>query len=99
MMQRIVLFKLKDEYRNDAARAEFAQRTRNDLSALSQVRGVTVGVAAEDETESNWDIAITVQFDSLEDVEAYIPDPAHRAYVDDYAMPKVAFRKAWNFKL
>lgn len=48
MIQRIVLFKLKDEYR---------------------------------------------------DVKAYIPDPDHRAYVDGYAMPKVAFRKAWNFEI
>ena len=28
MIERIVLFKLKDEYCNDAARAEFAERTR-----------------------------------------------------------------------
>ena len=98
MIQRIVLFKLKDEYRNDAARTEFAERTRKDLSALGPVRGVTVGVA-EEATRDHWDIAITVQFDSMEDVKAYIPDPDHRAYVDGYAMPKVAFRKAWNFEI
>ena len=97
MIQRIVLFKLKNEYSNDAARAEFVERTRKDLGALSQVRSVTVGAPADEASEASWDIAITVCFDSMEDVKAYIPDPAHRAYVDGYAMPRIEVRKAWNF--
>ena len=99
MIQRIVLFKLKDEYCNDAARAEFVERTRADLGALSQVRSVTVGAPADEASEASWDIAITVSFDSIDDVKAYIPDPAHRAYVDGYASPKIEVRKAWNFEI
>jgi hypothetical protein len=99
MIQRIVLFKLKNEYSNDAARAEFVERTRKDLGALSQVRSVTVGAPADEASEASWDIAITVCFDSMEDVKAYIPDPAHRAYVDGYAMPRIEVRKAWNFEV
>jgi hypothetical protein len=99
MIQRIVLFKLKDEYCNDAARAEFVARTRRDLAALSQVRSVTVGAPADEASKASWDIAITVCFDSMDDVKAYIPDPAHRAYVDGYASPKVEVRKAWNFEI
>ena len=99
MIQRIVLFKLKDEYCNDHARAEFAERTRKDLGALSQVRGVTVGVPADEASEASWDIAITVSFDSMDDVKAYIVDPAHRAYVDVYATPRIEVRKAWNFQI
>ena len=99
MIQRIVIFKLKDEYCNDAARAEFAERTRKDLSALRQVRSVTVGVPADEASEASWDIAITVHFDSMEDVKAYIVDPDHRRYVDEYAMPKIEVRKAWNFEI
>ena len=99
MIQRIVLFKLKDEYCNDAARAEFVKRTRADLGALSQVRSVTVGSPADEASEASWDIAITVSFDSMDDVKAYIPDPAHRAYVDGYASPKIEVRKAWNFEI
>lgn len=99
MIQRIVLFKLKDEYCNDEARAEFVERTRTDLGALRQVRSVTVGAPADEASKASWDIAITVCFDSMDDVKAYIPDPAHRAYVDGYAMPRIEVRKAWNFEI
>jgi len=99
MIQRIVIFKLKNEYCNEAARAEFAERTRKDLRALSQVRDVNVGVPADKASEASWDIAITLKFDSMEDVKAYIVDPDHRTYVDDYASPKIEVRKAWNFEI
>lgn len=99
MIQRIVIFELKEEYRNDTARAEFAERTLKDLSALPRVRSVTVGVPADEPSKASWDIAITVQFESMEDLEAYIVDPAHRAYVDGYASPKIEVRKAWNFEI
>lgn len=99
MIQRIVIFKLKDEYCNDTARAEFAERTRRDLASLSQVRSVEVGVPADEASEASWDIAITLQFDSLADVHAYIVDPDHRAYVDGFASPKIEVRKAWNFEI
>ncbi len=99
MIQRIVMFRLKEEHRNEEARAAFAERTRNDLDALSQTRGVTVGVPADEKTAASWDIVITVLFDSMEDVRAYIVDPAHRAYVDGYATPKIEVRKAWNFEI
>ncbi len=99
MIERIVLFKLKDEYCNDAARAEFAERTRVDLSALPQVRSVSVGVPADEASQASWDISIVVRFELMEHVEQYIVDPAHRAYVDRYAMPRIEVRKAWNFHI
>lgn len=99
MIQRIVMFKLKDAHSNSDARAAFADRTRADLGALPQVRHVTVGLPADEASEASWDIAITVQFDSMEDLKAYIVDPDHRRYVDEYASPKIEVRKAWNFVL
>lgn len=98
MIERIVLYKLKDEYCNDAARAEIAEKTRTDLSALDNVREVTVGVPADEASEASWDISIIVRFDSMEDVQKYMVDPAHRAYVDQYASPRIEVRKAWNFR-
>ncbi|MGD8317009.1 MAG: Dabb family protein [Myxococcales bacterium] len=97
MIERIVLFKLKDEYGNDASRAEFAERTRADLGALKSVRDVSVGIPADEASEASWDISIVVRFDSMDDVQRYIDDPLHRAYVDDYAAPRIQVRKAWNF--
>lgn len=99
MIQRIVLFKLRDEYSNDDERAAFVERTRRDLGALTQVRALAVGVPADDASAASWDIAITLQFESMQDVNAYIADPDHRAYVDDYASPLIEVRKAWNFEL
>jgi hypothetical protein len=98
MIERIVLYKLKDEYCNDAARAEIAERTRTDLGVLQNVRAVTVGVPADDASEASWDISIVVQFDSMDDVRKYMVDPAHRAYIDTYATPRIEVRKAWNFR-
>ena len=99
MIKRIVLFKLKDEYRNDAARAEFAERTRQDLSALATVRSVTVGIPSDEATEATWDICIVLHFDNMDDVQEYIAAPAHRAYVDTYATPHLQARKASNFQI
>jgi hypothetical protein len=99
MIERMVFFKLKDEYSNDAARAEFAKRTRADLSALQDVRSVTVGVPADEASERSWDISIVVRFDSVDDLQNYMVDPAHRSYVDNYATPRIEVRKAWNFRV
>ena len=98
MIERIVLFKLRGEYCNDAARAEIAERTRRDLGALKNVRSVSVGVPADEPTEKSWDLSLIVRFDTLEDVDAYIIDPEHRAYVDNYMHERIELIKAWNFR-
>ncbi len=98
MIERIVLFKLKGEYCNDAARAEIAERTRKDLGSLESVRSVSVGVPADEAAEKSWDLSVIVRFDNLQDVEAYLVDPAHRAYVDDYMRDRLELLKAWNFR-
>ncbi|MGB8225049.1 MAG: Dabb family protein [Polyangiales bacterium] len=98
MIERIVLYKLKDQYCNDSSRAEIAERTRADLGALQSVRAVSVGVPADEASEASWDISIVVQFDTMDDVQKYMVDPDHRAYVDEYASARIEVRKAWNFR-
>jgi hypothetical protein len=98
MIERIVLYKLKDEYCHDSARAEIVEQTRASLGALKSVRRVTVGVPADQPSAASWDIGIVVEFDSMDDLETYMADPAHRAYVDGYASLRVEVRKAWNFR-
>ena len=94
-----MLFKLKSEYCNDAARAEIAERTRTDLGALKSVRSISVGVPADEPAEKSWDLSLVVRFDTLEDVDAYVVDPVHRAYVDDYMRERIELLKAWNFRV
>ena len=99
MIERIVLYKLKDEYSNDAAREEIAKHTRHVLEGLRSVRAVAVGVPADEASEASWDLSIVVRFDSMQDMQRYMEDPAHRSYVDDYASPRIEVRKAWNFRV
>ena len=40
-----------------------------------------------------------VRFNSMEDLEAYVVDPDHRIYVDDYMSERIEVRKAWNFRV
>jgi len=98
MIERIVLYKLKEQYCNDTSRAEIAERTRADLGALKSVRAVSVGVPADEASEASWDISIVVQFDTMDDMRRYMVDPDHRAYVDEYASPRIEVRKSWNFR-
>ena len=98
MITRIVLFKLKDEYCTDEARAEIAAYTRSTLEAIAGVQALSVGVPADDASEKSWDLSIILEFGSIEDVTAYRNDPAHRAYVDEYMRPRMEVVKAWNFR-
>ncbi|MFW5925069.1 MAG: Dabb family protein [Myxococcota bacterium] len=99
MIDRIVLFKLKDEYANDAARWEVAAYSKDALASVPGVRSVSVGIPADDPSRKSWDLSIVVRFDSLEEVQAYLIHPDHRRYVDDYMRPRMEVVKAWNFEL
>jgi adenine C2-methylase RlmN of 23S rRNA A2503 and tRNA A37 len=48
------------------------------------------GLAADEKSIKSWDISIHVEFDTLADVEAYLPHPDHRDYVDNFLKPKLA---------
>ncbi|MGB5813401.1 MAG: Dabb family protein [Polyangiales bacterium] len=99
MIQRIALFKLKDEYSNDATRTEVVARTRSDLGGLECIVDVAVGVPADAHAFKGWDLCLMVRFESLDDFDVYVDHPVHRAYVDDYLQPRLAMRKAWNFAI
>ena len=99
MIQRIVLFKLKEDFANDEARAQIAERTLTMLTGLPMVTGARVGVPADPESLKSWDLSLVVEFNAYEDVEAYHVDPVHKAHVQDYMLPRAEVRKAWNFRV
>lgn len=99
MIERIVLFKLKDKYCNPEARAEIAERSRDALASMIGVRSVSVGVPADDASEKSWDLSLVLRFDSMERVKHFSTDPDHRAYVDKYMRPRMEVVKAWNFSV
>lgn len=98
MIQRIVLFKLTEDYAHTEERRRIAEHTREQLSRIDEVQGLTVGTPADTSAEESWDLSIVLELDSLEAFERYHEHPVHRRYVDDYIKPKLEVAKAWNFE-
>lgn len=97
MIERIVMIKLKPEQADAHARRAVVEHSREVLAGVPQVHQVWVGEPADARTEGAWDLCIHLHLADLDAVAAYVDDPTHRAYVDDYLMPKLASLKAWNF--
>ena len=97
MIERVVLLKLKSAFTAEVA--TICARTEEALAGLPRVRAITASPAAEARTAGAWDVCIRLEFDSLDDVAAYLPDPAHRLLVDAYLKPRVDKLKAFNFAL
>jgi hypothetical protein len=97
VIERIVLLKLKPDFVAEVS--AICARTEEALTGLPQVRAITASPAAEERTAGAWDLCIRLRFDSLNDVAAYLPDPAHRLLVDEYLLPRVEKLKAFNFAL
>lgn len=98
MIERTVLVKLRESYAGEAERREIASHSREALSRVPGVTGVTVAVAADEKTSGSWDLVMTVRFAALENVSTYGAHPLHRTYVDDYLRPRMETIKAWNFE-
>jgi antibiotic biosynthesis monooxygenase (ABM) superfamily enzyme len=97
MVERIVLFKLKPAHATEAGRREVAAESQRVLPSLPGVRSVAVGIPADDDSLKSWDLSLVLRFDDLEAVAVYAEHPDHRAFVDNFMMPRVVVRKAWNF--
>lgn len=95
MIERYVFVRLKPEYAAD--RAEIATHAQRALSALTDPVDVRVGTPSDEHADKAWDLSFAVRFESLEAVERYRLDPAHRQFVDEYLTPRTNVIKAWNF--
>lgn len=98
MIERIVLIKLKAEHASEKGRAEVVERTRAVLPEVPGVRGLSVGVPADERSAQSWDVAIRVTLDGVEALPAYLQHPDHRDYVDVFLRPRMECIKAWNFE-
>lgn len=97
VIQRHHYFRLKAPHNAPEERAETARRCRESLATLPGVRGITVGLPADDHAEAAWDLTIVMQFETLEDIDAYRADPQHRKFVDEILAPRIDVKKIWNF--
>ena len=80
MVKHIVLFKLKDTL-STAEKLNIMEDFKTSIEALKDtidcIRSIEVGININD--AESWDMVLTSDFDSLEDVKVYAAHPAHIA--------------------
>jgi hypothetical protein len=86
-MDHHVYFWLKDEHKGATDRAEF-ERGLAALFEIELVKGgrwsVPAPVMPRPVIDQSWDYAITMQFDSVADQDAYQADPQHQVFIDEH---------------
>jgi hypothetical protein len=97
VIERHHYFRLKEAHATREGREDTARRTKAALEGLPGVLEVLVAVPADEHAEAAWDLAVTVRFARLEDVERYRADPEHRRFVDEVLAPRIDVKKIWNF--
>ena len=99
MVERYVFLKLTDAHATPAGRAAVRDEVHRVFPGLPGVRGVRVGLPADEGAASAWDVVLIVSFDRVQDIPAYVVAPAHVAFVETFLSPRVAMKKAWNFEV
>jgi hypothetical protein len=86
-MDHHVYFWLKDEFDNAADRAVFEQGL-DSLFEIGLVGGgrwaVPAAVEARPVIDQSWDYALTMQFASIDDHDAYQVDPSHSVFINSF---------------
>lgn len=86
-MEHHVYFWLKDEHKNPADRAAFEQGLA-DLFQIDLVAGGRWAIPAKVElrpvVDQSWDYALSMQFTTLADHDAYQDVPAHHRFIDTF---------------
>lgn len=95
MIERVVMVRLRSDYRENAALV--AAQSREVLGQDPEVRAISTGVPADERTRREWDVAILLRFDSLDAVERYRSGAIHRKYLDVYLRPMLESIRVWNF--
>ncbi len=69
-----------------------------DVQRLAALPAITIvaGVPA-DASAASWDLAITIQAASLEELAAAMATPMWSTFFDDYLTTRAVVVKAWNF--
>ena len=97
MIERVAIIKLKPEHANAQARANIAQRARDELGSIPGVVRLSAGYPADPASEASWAVIVTIRCASMADLDAYRAHPAHRRFADEFLAPRSEVRKAWNF--
>lgn len=101
MIRHIVMFKFKD-FAKGKTKAENVAIAKNMLEELPAkvdlIKFSSVAVNASFADESNYDLILTSDFDSFEDLQKYIIHPDHAA-VGDFMCPCRISRACIDFEI
>lgn len=99
MIRHIVLFKLK-EFESEAAKNESMQAIKTGLEELSGKIDVLkfIQVDFNCNPEESWDIILTTEFDSLQDLNTYATHPEHVAVGKQFIGPVKADRACVDYE-
>lgn len=98
MFERQMFVRLKPEYATERGREELCVRAQ-ELSRLPEVRGVTIGVPADEAAKGAWDISLTLRMDSLAAVERCLEHPIYVTFAQGFLEARAHVTKAWNFEV
>ena len=85
---------------NEAHRRQVIEETRK-LGAIPGIRSLDVGPCLKSErpiVDSGFDVAITITFDSVADMNAYVRHPAHEEMVRTKLKPLVSTIRVFDFQ-
>lgn len=99
MIERHHFLRLHEPYRSPEQRRETARRIAEALTELPGVLSLRWGLPADENAGKDWDLSLTICFQSLADVETYRAHRDHRRFVDEYLAPRLAEKKIWNFEV
>lgn len=76
MIKHIVMFKLKDDCPKEkiTAARDMALALKN---TVPQIKSINVGINSDDAPQDNYTIVLDVDFDSIDDLNAYQKNPNH----------------------
>lgn len=94
MVRRVVLLKLKEGVATD----EVLRKSYEILPKMPGVQSCRIG-GPEHPSECDCDIVFFVDFQRMEDLPAYVDDPVHREYVENFLNPRVASKTVMNVRL
>lgn len=88
MIRHICMFKLKNENKDELIK-EFCERAES-LKAIPQLKRFEVATNDKRTPDSNYDVSLIFDFDSVDDLNAYQTSPIHIEFGDFVATVKEA---------
>ncbi len=99
MIHRVVVIRLKPQYREAASLEQIVEHSRELLATIPLIRDLRVAGSADGRTQREWDLTILTTFDSLQDIDTFRTERTHRAYADVYLRPMMETIRVWHFDL